>query len=50
MKWEEYEKGVNSLMSWFTDTESKIKKYRKIGHEVSVERAMKDCKVKAVGY
>ncbi len=45
LKWEEYEKGVNALISWFMDQEAKVKRCHKIGHEVTVQQGLRDCKV-----
>jgi len=44
-KWEEFEKSVKRLVDWFHETEDKLKKYRLIGHEVSVRQTLKDIKV-----
>lgn len=45
LKWEQYEKGVNNLVNWFTNQEGAVKKFQLIGHQASVEQALKDCKV-----
>ena len=44
LKWEEYEKGVNTLISWFQDQEAKVKRCNKVGHEVTVRQGLRDCK------
>ncbi|XP_023932384.1 nesprin-1-like [Lingula anatina] len=44
VRWEEYEKCVKGLMEWFDDQENKIKKYHRIGHEISIRQTLKDCK------
>lgn len=45
LRWEDYEKCVNNLVHWFDDQEGKIKKFHKIGHDVSVQQALKECTV-----
>ena len=45
LRWQEYEKNVTSLMNWFNDQDGKVAKYNRIGHEASIEQALKDCKV-----
>ena len=45
-KWGEFEKSVARLVGWFHEQEDKLKKYRLIGHEVSVRQTLKDVKVR----
>lgn len=44
-KWDEFEKAVTRFIGWFHEQEDKLKKYRLIGHEVSVRQTLKDVKV-----
>ena len=46
LKWEEYERGLNNMYSWFEDQAARIEKYSKLGHETSVKNAIKDCQVR----
>lgn len=43
-KWDEFEKAVSRFIGWFHEQEDKLKKYRLIGHEVSVRQTLKDVK------
>ncbi|KAH3846261.1 hypothetical protein DPMN_088560 [Dreissena polymorpha] len=43
-KWEEFERSITRLVEWFHEQEDKLKKYRLIGHEVSVRQTLKDVK------
>ena len=45
VKWEQYEHDVNALNNWFTDQEAKVEKYHHIGHEITVQHALKESKV-----
>ena len=45
VKWEEYDRGVSHVLQWFSDQELRVKKHHRIGHEVGVQQAVKDCKV-----
>ena len=47
IKWEEYEKDVNALNNWFSDQSARLDKFHRIGHEVSVQHALNECKVKS---
>ena len=44
--WLEYERLVKELKTWFEKQEEKLKKYEgKVGHETSVQQAVKMCQV-----
>ena len=45
IKWEEYEKEVNVLNNWFSDQSARVDKFHQIGHEISVQHALNECKV-----
>ena len=45
IKWEEYEKEVNALNNWFSDQSARVDKFHQIGHEISVQHALNECKV-----
>jgi len=45
-KWAEYDRALSRIQEWFRDQEDKVKKYRLIGHEVSIRQTIKDCKVR----
>ena len=45
IKWEEYEKEVNVLNNWFSDKSARVDKFHQIGHEISVQHALNECKV-----
>ena len=45
IKWEEYERDVNSLNNWFSDQSARLDKFHRIGHEVSVQHSINECKV-----
>lgn len=44
-KWDMYEKSLKQLQDWFRDQEDKLRKYRLIGHEISVKQTLRDCRV-----
>ena len=48
LQWEEYERGLNNMYSWFEDRAARIEKYSKLGHETSVRNALKDCQVSGI--
>lgn len=44
--WQDYEKTVKDLLRWYEQQEARIKRYDgKIGHEIGVQHALKDCQV-----
>ena len=45
LQWEEYERGLNNMYSWFEDQGGRVEKYSKLGHEMSVRTALKDSQV-----
>ncbi len=45
LKWQEYDKGVNNINNWLSDQLAKVAKFCRIGHEISVQHALKECKV-----
>ncbi len=46
IKWEEFEKDVNALNNWFRDQTARLDKFHNIGHDVSVQHAITECKVR----
>ncbi|CAH1803082.1 unnamed protein product, partial [Owenia fusiformis] len=44
VRWEEYEKSVSLLQTWFTEQEQRIRKFQSIGHQISIQHALKQCK------
>ena len=45
LQWEEYERGLNNMYSWFEDMGARVEKYSRLGHEMSVRTALKDSQV-----
>ncbi len=48
LRWEEFEKDVNALNHWFSDQTARLDKFHRIGHEVSVQHALDECKVRVM--
>ena len=47
--WLEYERGVKELNTWFEQQKTKLRKFEgKVGHETSVQQAVKMCQVSLV--
>lgn len=44
-KWNDYEKTLGGIQSWFHEQEDKIKQYKMIGQDIGVKQNLKDCKV-----
>ncbi|XP_061480140.1 nesprin-1 isoform X3 [Rhineura floridana] len=41
--WKEYEDNVQCLQTWFETQEKRLKEQQRIGHQASVQNALKDC-------
>ncbi|XP_074656556.1 nesprin-1-like isoform X2 [Tubulanus polymorphus] len=42
-KWEEYDQGIKIYRQWLQGQLERLKKFRKVGHEVSVKHGLKEC-------
>ena len=45
VKWDEFEMGIKALQDWYHDNELKVKRHNRLGHEVTIQQSLKECKV-----
>ena len=45
LRWEDYDRAVKSLDNWFIDQEAKLGRFERMGHLISVQQSLRECKV-----